>query len=418
MIYVGSQTLAPGGGAIELKIPSGEGSDAIGGWVMYGYQWPQASQANPSTNAIILRQGGAEAPRITITRTDGPNGDPAYNPLFPFKMRGSVDQYGNVITGTNSGSLTYNIDIPVVTNAPMDMLVRCDASAVNALVKLDGGTDINSQMGLGPTNGGVGPTGPDLRDNPPGYAYDVFLGYEQTAFDFENGPEKFAARNTLSNNIVSVGAETYYYTVGAANSIVDVPGAGYGQASPTQPPPGFIMIPTNIVTALGTNVATQLNPSNATASNPEDVWVKVGYQFQINTCYIYYTTDGSNPDGGFGIGKGTTQVVPAAFFNHDSAQSNIDWWKGTIPGQTNAAQVRYKVALFYNGIQPISDAEVSGSKLFGLAEYSITNFNPDLRRRLAARRPQHQQHHHRLAGRLSHPARPHFPAALGKIQCL
>ena len=34
------------------------------------------------------------------------------------------------------------------------------------------------------------------------------------------------------------------------------------------------------------------------------------------------------------------------------------------------------MALFYNGIQPISDAEVSGSKLFGLAEYSITNFNP------------------------------------------
>ena len=60
--------------------------------------------------------------------------------------------------------------------------------------------------------------------------------------------------------------------------------------------------------------------------------------------------------------------------NNDSAQGNIDWWKGTIPGQTNGAQVRYKVALFSGGsygfsvgnntnwpsIQPISYAEASG----------------------------------------------------------
>jgi len=67
---------------------------------------------------------------------------------------------------------------------------------------------LNSQMGLGPTNGS------DLRDNRPGYATDVYLGYEQTAPQFRNGPEKFAAHNIASNNIVSLGAETYYYTVG------------------------------------------------------------------------------------------------------------------------------------------------------------------------------------------------------------
>ena len=45
--------------------------------------------------------------------------------------------------------------------------------------------------------------------------------------------------------------------------------------------------------------------------------------------------------------------------------------------------MRYKVALFYGGsvnagqsIQPISDAEPSGSKLFGLTQAAITNFNP------------------------------------------
>ncbi len=144
LIYVGGQTIPSGGGAIELTLPS----DA---WVMYGYQWPQASQANPSTNAIIFRQNGVEAPRLAVYRTDGTNGDPNYNPLFPFKMRGGVDQYGNVITGKNVSNLTYAIDIPIVTNAPFDILARSDASAANTLIKVDGGMDLNSQMGLGAT---------------------------------------------------------------------------------------------------------------------------------------------------------------------------------------------------------------------------------------------------------------------------
>lgn len=118
--------------------------------------------------------------------------------------------------------------------------------------------------------------------------------------------------------------------------------------------------------------------------------MKVGYQFQINSCFIYYTTDGSNPEGAFGMGKGATQVVRGNFVNHDSAQSNIDWWKVTIPAQPNGVPVHYKVALFSGGsygfsigdtadwpsIQPISDAEPQGSKLYGLTQTAITNFNP------------------------------------------
>ena len=160
-----------------------------------------------------------------------------------------------------------------------------------------------------------------------------------------------------------------------------------------------------------------------------DIYVKVGYQLQINTCYIYYTTDGSNPEGAFGIGKGTTQVAQAHFLDHDSAQSNIDWWKGTIPAQTNGTQVRYKVALFNGGsygfsvgdpvnwpsIQPISDAEPPGSKLYGLTQAAITNFNPStavvwLHNDLNA-----NQHRHRPAIRLSHRPRADFPAALGPV---
>jgi len=75
--------------------------------------------------------------------------------------------------------------------------------------------------------------------------------------------------------------------------------------------------------------------------------------------------------------------VQGGWVNHDSQQENIDWWKCTIPAQAGGIQVRYKVALFNGGsvsagqsIAPISYAEPSGSKLFGLTEAVITNFNP------------------------------------------
>ena len=385
LIYVNTPP-PTGGGAIELVIPSG-------GWVMYGEQWPEASRANPATNAIVFRQNGTEVPHITIYRQDGPNGDPGFNPVYPFKMRGSVDAYGNVIGGVHVSNLTYAIDVPVVTNAPFDILVRGDASAANTLVKLDGGMDLNSQMGLSSTFGRIAPGGFDLRDNKPGYADDRFLGYEQTAFQFRNGPEKFAARNVASNNIVSLGAETYYFTNGGGNTVIS--GAGFGAGITNQTASWVYHDPAAPVTVL-TNAevpvdpANQMSPTNPAAGQSVDIWAKVGYQFQINTGFIYYTTDGSNPEGAFGTGKGTTQVVQAHFVNHDSAQTNIDWWRGTIPGQTTGTQVRYKIGLFYGGsygfsvgdptnwpsIQTIAYAEPTGSKLYGLTQAAITNFNP------------------------------------------
>ena len=369
LIYVGGQTIPSGGGAIELNVPSGS-------WVMYGYQWPEASRANPATNAIVLRQGGVEVPRITVYRTDGVNGDASYNPVYPFKMRGRVDQFGNVLVGVNVSNKTYAIDIPVVTNANFDFLVRNDASSASTQVKLDGGVDLNSQMALGPTSG------TDLRDNKPGTATDIYLGYEQTALQFRNGPEKFASRNVLSNNIVSLGAETYYYTVGGSSNVIV--GAGFGQAVTNQTASWVYHDPLATNSAASpNNTATQRVPLSPATGQATDIYVKVGYQFQINTCFLYFTTDGTNPEGAFGVGKGTTQVVQAFWVAADGAQSNIDWWKGTIPAQLNGVQVRYKVALFSGGsvyagqsITPISDAESSGSKYYGLNQSAITNFNP------------------------------------------
>ncbi|HVU09044.1 MAG TPA: alpha-amylase family glycosyl hydrolase [Verrucomicrobiae bacterium] len=367
LIYVGGQTLAPGGGAIELLVPSG-------GWVMYGYQWPETSRATLK-DAITFYQNGVEAPRITVFRTDGTNGDANFNPLYPFKMRGSVDEFGNVITGSNVSNLTYAIDIPVITNTDFDIQFRCDASASNILAKLDGGIDLNSQMGLGATNTTLTNI-LDLRDNPPGIASDVYLGYEQAAFQLRNGPEKFAAQDILSNNIVSLGAETYSYIVGQTNDSI-ISGSGYGQNITNQTANWVWHDPTNTVTSLGSGIPpTQRFPLKPTAGQSADVWVKVGYQFQISAGYIYYTTDGTDPDGSFGEGRGTTKVVSLVWINHDSVENDIDWWKGTIPAADNSsgAQIHYKIALFNDNAQPISDAD--SSKLYGLTKFAVTNFNP------------------------------------------
>jgi hypothetical protein len=352
-----------GGGAIEMIIPSG-------GWVMYGYQWPEPSRANVLTNAITFRQGGVAAPTITVFRHDGVNGDPNFNPVYPFKYRGSVDAAGNVIGGVHVSNRTYSIDVPIVTNAVFDISVRCDASASTNMLKLDGGMDLNSQMGIGNTSG------LERRDCRPGAVSDVFVGYEQSVFQFRNGPEKFAAKVTnLRNNVTSLGAETYYYVTGG--SLTSVNGSGNGTNVLTSTPNFVFHDPASGTTVLGgAGPATQMNPTNPAVSQAVDLWVKVGYNYATNHCYLYYTTDGSNPEGAYGVGKGSTRVVAASWVNHDASDSTIDWFKGTIPGsnQVNGVQVRYKVALYQENIGTISDAD--DSKLYGLTQFGVTNFNP------------------------------------------
>lgn len=362
-VFVGTQALAPGGGAVEFKVPSGS-------YAAYGYQWPEPSRANLKTNAITLRQGGADAPRLTVFRHDGVNGDSGFNPLYPFKARGGVDLYGNVLTGVNLSNRTYAIDVPIVTNGPLDILVRSDASTVNTLLKLDGGTDLNFQMGLGYSNS---PTAIERRDNRPGVATDVFLGYEQTAFQFRYGPEKFGAVATNRNNTTSLGAETYYYTVGGTNQIVN--GSGYRSDLTNTTAAFAIHDPAAAVTGSG-GPATQRVPLSPTNGGPAYIWIRSGFQFWVNRCLLYYTTDGSNPDGAFGVGQGSTRVVEAFWQFPDTASGLIDWWKATIPASNNinGVQVRYKVALFKDNAPEIIDFE--DAKLFGLNQAAITNFNP------------------------------------------
>src|SRR5579859_1213621 len=96
-------------------------------------------------------------------------------------------------------------------------------------------------------------------------------------------------------------------------------------------------------------------PTNPAPNQSVDIWVKVGYQFQVDTCYLYYTTDGTNPEGAFGIGKGKTRVQQGAWVNHDASDSTIDWWKATIPASAlgSGTQIRYKAALYHQIVPTI-----------------------------------------------------------------
>jgi glycosidase len=366
LVYTGGQYIPSGGGGIEFKVPSG-------GYVMYAYEGPQASRPNSAVmgrKAISIQQNAQDVPSMTVRRSTGPDGDQSYNPVYPFKMRGSVDSSGNVIGGSNVSNLTYAIDIPIITNAnPFNIVVRMDGSTDNMLVKLDGGTDLNSQMGFAPT------AGFDRRDNRPGFAYDMFLGYEAALFGGRFGPEKFAATNVTRNTPVSLGAETYHYTVGGTGTIVF--GAGGGLELKAETADWVYHDPPAAVTVAGGS-ATQRVPMIPTAGQAVTNYVKIGYQFQITNVALYYTTDGSNPEGSYGVAKPgtTTQVAQGTFVGDDTLDNTIDWWRVVIPGSahTGGATIKYKIAAYKSTAGVISDADTS--KYYGQTQFSITNFNP------------------------------------------
>lgn len=372
-VYVGGQALAPGGGAIEFKIPSG-------GYVCYAYQWPEASRVDmtltnatgvvASTDAIVILQNGRVVPRLTLYRKDGPDGDGGFNPYYPRKMRGSVDVSGNVPAGQNVSNRTYSITVPVVTNAgPIDILARTDGSTVNTLLKLDGGMDLNSHMNLGASNTFTSGL-LDLRDNKPGTAIDTYLGYEQMGFRSRFGPEKFAARSISRNTVRSLAAETYLYVVGGTNSVNN--GDGYGDDYSTGTIEWAYHDPAAMTTIA--SFADVPQRSSTAGAAPVEVYVKSGYEFESDRRHLYYTTDGSAPEGAYGVGHGTTLVISAGFAGEDEADGTIDWWKATIPAQPTNTVVRYKIGLHDNSISPIE--EYKDGKRYALTTFAVTNWNP------------------------------------------
>ncbi len=127
----------------------------------------------------------------------------------------------------------------------------------------------------------------------------------------------------------------------------------FGRPAPVRATAAWIWHGGNLV-AGGASTRT-VAPDQATTA-----WVKIGYQSYINEVRLYYTTDGSEPQGSRDVVTGTTQIV-ALEFDHvewdEQAQLNADWWQGTIPAQAAGTHVRYKIAAWHSESGEIVYAE-------------------------------------------------------------
>jgi hypothetical protein len=100
---------------------------------------------------------------------------------------------------------------------------------------------------------------------------------------------------------------------------------------------------------------TMRNPATPAAGNSIDLWLRVAYSNYYNNVAIYYTTDGSTPQGSHGTPSGTTAVLTftpggqIAFITNESG--NLDWWKATLPPACAVAgvTVKYKLSTWHSG---------------------------------------------------------------------
>ena len=331
-----------------------------GGYYIFSYRTPEESTLWPDS-AITLYQNGVECTTLYTTRKDGPDGDSTYNP-YGLPNRG-FDSAADMIP------FTYRMKVPVVNSgSPLTILARADGSAENILLKLDGGVDLNGTVPSGITDSAK-------RDNPPGRRTDTFLGYETTTAVDRQHPEKFAAKDTVRCQIGSLGAETYLKTIGGVVTIVNGPASAnnYGNENGNQAS-WVYHDPADNVGGLTTP------PKQFDESGSEIViWAKsnsVGNGFKA---FVYYTIDGTNPEGAGGIGRGTTRV---AQLNWKHNQTTDDWWgSANIPKPIAGTSFTYKIGFFKNegtgapSWFPNDFASVTYKKKM-LTTRQIANFNP------------------------------------------
>ena len=294
-----------------------------GGYFAFSIRSPEESDLwkNGGGKPVTIYQNGQPAPSLSYVRTDGPDGDAAFNP------------YG--VTDTNTTDYSYTWSLPRVTVATnLNFCARVDGSAENVMMKLDGGINLNN----------IHHSSGDDRDHPPGNegSYDVFLGYEQAYFLQRTGPEKFGAVDSTRNKIGSAGAETYQFTVGSTGFVF------------------FSCSETNDWSNTYTASFVYHDPSDSTDHGlsqfwpvPQNasgaaiyLWVKTGHKGDVNKVYVYYTTDGQSwPEGAGGMGIGNTKVVELYWkTNVVNGSETNDWWgEGFIPAQAAGTTIRYKV---------------------------------------------------------------------------
>lgn len=112
-------------------------------------------------------------------------------------------------------------------------------------------------------------------------------------------------------------------------------------------------------------VATFGEPVGVTQREPEvvredeavTIFFRVSFQFTYDRVAVYFTNDGSDPNGTFGVGSGATQVHStinglATFVRNETTVEGVrDWWKTTLPINTRGYNqtIRYKITAWSSG---------------------------------------------------------------------
>lgn len=289
-----------------------------GGYFAFAPPVPEptlAFEGSDTVRPITIQQNGVDCALMDHPRKDGKNGDAGY---------------------------AHTARIPRVTDASnLSFIGRADGSCVNMLLKLDGGMDVNSQLGLGPATGTRRDHPPDTApDDPDGM--DLFVGYEQMQFE-RRMTQKFAAETTGRNCIGSPGAETWEVTIGQAAVTTNQRSAN--TTTNTDTAHWLVHDPRAGHDLDGT---LQFHPPPQSAANqPLTVVVQLGYAADsIGSVKIYYTTDGASyPEGSGNKGRGSTQVVSLTKVQNGTpdATGTPEWWRGTLPALSAGTRLRYKI---------------------------------------------------------------------------
>ncbi len=325
-----------GGGRGQISANLSQPNGVIvppGGYYLFSWKNPDPAPAwsLAGGRAIEIYEGGEPTGTVTVSRKDGPDGDPGFNP------------YG--LPNDDPTDFTYNIDIPRVTDGKdLRFVVRADGSAENILFRLNGGVDLNGTRPPGNAD-------PAFRDNPPGISNDVFLGYEQPQFRQRIYGEKFAAIDTSRNKLGSPGAETYSKVMGQSGfTVVNGPVNANNLDNEGGDVAAFLYHDPEADVGgepgggwAGGEAPLQYSEAGANIS----IWAKpngVGGGFRM---FVYYTDDGTNPEGAGGEGVGSTRAVEMNFSHNEGSN---DWWmNANVPKPAVGRTLKYKVGIFKEG---------------------------------------------------------------------
>ena len=349
-----------GGGFYTYASALGSVIVPAGGYFVFGYKNPDPSSLWAGS-PVTIYENGKQVDTILVPRKDGPDGDQGFNP------------YG--LPDDNPNDFTYSMPVPRITSGTNVIFnARVDGSAGNILMRLNGGIDLNNT-----TNQSGDAQG--LRDNPPGVANDVFLGFEQAGFVKRIWAEKFAAVDSVRNKIGSMGAETYIATIGTN-------GFTYNQSTASNNWDGTTTVswiyhdPTASQDGARAGNAQFWPPLNSAANATLYVGIKTP-KVTGNRVHLYYTTNGvAFPEGAGGSpANRDTRVVEATYVGDGDGSS--DWWEAVVPAMPAGTVFRYKVGSArqqgydgngYDIVWPGSAGDIE-RKLVMMGEWQTTNQN-------------------------------------------